>query len=210
MDALDTLIAEKRQAILAVEAEIADHEAKVVSLRESIMLATVELAAFEKAASLRPLSSVSGDDDASDASDGDGKRRGRQRGSISRAWRKTLGYLNLTNAPFDYETMMSAAQNAGINVQTIASIRDRARDYVNLGLLEGTPEDGFRVTKKAVDQFKLDQAPAAGHGGHSPEVPEIEEEEEDDDASDAETLREQGATSDAPFFGDSDGGGMAS
>jgi hypothetical protein len=208
MDALDTLIAEKRQAIRVVEAEISARENEVVRLRESIVLANVELAAFEKAASLRPVGSTSGDDDASDSSDGEGRRRGRQQGAISRAWRTALGYLYLVEDRFDYERMLAAAQDCGINT-SLASIRDRARDYVKQGLLSGSAEEGFRVTEKAAEQFRFDQAPAAGHGGHAPEVPEVEESEEDA-ASDAETLREQGATSDERLFGDTDGGGMAS
>ena len=105
--------------------------------------------------------------------------------------------------------MLAAAQGCGINT-SLASIRDRARDYVKQGLLDGSAEEGFRVTEKASTQFKFDQAPAAGHGGHAPEVPEIEDEEEDD-ASDEEILREQGATGVGSIFGDSDeGGGMAS
>lgn len=208
MDALDTLIAEKRQAIRVVEAEISARENEVARLRESIVLANVELAAFEKAASLRPVGSTGGDDDASDSSDGEGRRRGRQQGAISRAWRNALGYLHLTEDRFDYEKMLSTAQGCGINT-SLASIRDRARDYVKQGLLEGSAEEGFRVTEKAASQFKFDQAPAAGHGGHSPEVPEIEEEE--DDASDEDVLREHGATGVGSIFGDSDeGGGMAS
>ncbi|MEE7490573.1 hypothetical protein [Methylobacterium oryzae] len=208
MDALDKLIAEKRQAIRVVEAEISDHEAKVATLRESIALATVELAAFEKAAALRPVSSRGDDEEAFDTHDGDGKRRGRQRGAISHAWRTALGYLYLMGERFDYERMHEVAQNAGITT-SFASIRDRARDYVERGLLDGSADAGFVVTDKAANQFKFDQAPAAGHGGTAPEMPEIEEEEEDD-ASDAGTLREQGATGNTSFFGDSDGGGMAS
>lgn len=203
MDALEILIAERRQAIAAVEAEISSHEAEVAKLRESIVLARVELTAFEKAAQLRPLSPAHGsDEDASDASDGsDGKRRGRQRGSISHAWRRALGYLNLLGERFDYEKMVLVAQNCGIN-SSLSSIRDRARDYVQQGLLEGSPEEGFLVTADAVSRFKLDQAPAAGHGGNAPEVEEIEEEEEEEDASDAVLQHE--STLGGSFFGDSE------
>ena len=209
MDALDLLIAERRKTILAVEAEISAREAEVVRLRESIALATVELAAFEKAAMLRPLpTNAQADDDVSDASDGsDGKRRGRQRGSISHAWRKTLGHLHITGERFDYEKMLHVAQNHGIS-SSLASIRDRARDYVNQGILEGTPEDGFVVTADAVHRFKFDQVPVPGQEGNVPEVEEPEDVE--DDASEADILREQGAPSADPFFGDSEGGGVTS
>ncbi|BCM83586.1 hypothetical protein [Methylobacterium indicum] len=207
MDALDKLIAEKRQAISAVEAEIASHEAKVASLRESILLATVELAAFERAAALRPFYLTGGDEDSSDAHDSDGKRRGRQKGAISLSWRTALGYLYMMDEPFDHEKMLEVAQGCGITT-SLASIRDRARDYVDRGLLDRSGDASFVVTEKAAKQFKFDQAPVAGHGGTAPEMPEIEE--EDNDGSDAETLREQGASGDASFLGDSDGGGMAS
>lgn len=208
MDALDTLIAEKRQAIRAVEAEISSRETEVARLRETIVLANVELAAFEKAASLRPIGTAGGDEDASDSSDGEGRRRGRQQGAISRAWRAALGHLYFVEHRFDYELMLAAAQECGITT-SLASIRDRARDYVKQGLLSGSAEEGFRVTEKAAEQFKFDQAPAAGHEGHAPEVLEVEE-LRNDAASDAETLREQGATSEERLFGDTDGGGMAS
>jgi hypothetical protein len=203
MDALEILIAEKRQTIAAVEAEISSHEAEITKLRESIVLARVELTAFEKAAQLRPLGQAQGsDEDSSDASNGsDGKRRGRQRGSISHAWRRALGYLNILGDRFDYDKMLLVAQNCGIN-SSLSSIRDRARDYVQQGLLEGSPEEGFLVTADAVSRFKLDQAPAAGHGGNAPEVEEIEEEEEDDDASDA--VHQQGAAAGGSFFGDTE------
>lgn len=175
MDALEALIAAKRKDIVDVEAQIAGHETAIARLRDGLKFAHIELAAFEKAAQLRPTGKGAVSDRVSETAGS--KKRGRQPGSISFAWRKALGSLHTLGERFNYDMMLTAAQHHNINT-TLSSIRDRARLYVDQGLLEGSSEEGFLVTKNAIDRFGLDQVPAETFS--VPHVTEEIEEEEDE------------------------------
>ncbi|MEE8629693.1 MULTISPECIES: hypothetical protein [Methylobacterium] len=177
MDALEALIAAKRKDIVDVEAKIASHETAITRLRDGLKIAQVELAAFEKAAELRPSGRIGGDSDEVGPDASSNKKRGRQPGSISFAWRKALGTLHTLGDRFDYEMMLIAARHHGITT-SLSSIRDRARLYVEHKLLEGSSEEGFLVTKNAIDKFGLDRVPAESFS--VPHVNEEHEEEEDE------------------------------
>ena len=112
MDALEALIAAKRKDIVDVEAQIASHETAITRLRDGLKLAHVELAAFEKAARLRPTGKPNLNESASDHAGG--KKRGRQPGSISFPWRKALGSLYGLGERFHYELMLNAAHQSNI------------------------------------------------------------------------------------------------
>lgn len=171
MDLLEQTITEKRSAVQATDQDILRLESELAALRLARKIAIVELSAFEKAAEMRPLAIK---DKAAAVDDAEIKRRGRQPGSISFDWRKTLGWLHMMGGAHDYDAIHNAATNAGIKI-SLASTRDRVRDYVKQGILDGSPEAGFTVTDDAVSRYSLTDLHNSGSFALDTQVEEQEQ-----------------------------------
>jgi uncharacterized coiled-coil protein SlyX len=132
MDALDNMISEKR-----AEAE---------RLREQVRVLEAELAALQLAAQLRPAPTSKRP--AKAARSGGGRRPG----DISRDWRAILGAIYSRGNAVSYEDVAAVAAEQG-NDLAPSSVRDRVRNMVKTGLMEGNPQDGFTVTEDAAERF---------------------------------------------------------
>lgn len=136
MDKLDQHIADK-------EAELSEIEA-----RRAVLCA--ELEALRLAASLRPAATSGGPRRSKAAS----PSKGRTKGAISKEWRAVLAEVFKSNTYLSYEEIHDIAVHLGNDV-ALGSVRDRVRNMVKTGLLEGDPEVGFCVTDEAVERFEF-------------------------------------------------------
>jgi hypothetical protein len=153
-----------------LDQEIADKRAAVDRLRAELRSAEIELAAFERAAQLRPdkathpgpASSKGGgfflDTEAPEA------RRGRQPGAISHEWRRVLELIiSRLGGSATPEQIAALGGEVGLPTLTAALVRQRmtlyqsySHDYVRLA------SDGkYHVTNKAVERFGLSPLPHA-------------------------------------------------
>lgn len=179
MDALD-------QLILSTRRELSEAESRVERKR-------LELSALEKAASLRPATTSPVEQPhlalqsapVKSISLGDAARKpGRQPGAITQPWRMVLSKLNGQSAvPYSviHETYQKVA-NADI---TPSAVRDRVRQLVKMGWMDGEAAHGFTVTQAAADRFGFRKnegptfagpsssaGPVGREGGYPPSTPE--------------------------------------
>jgi hypothetical protein len=153
MDALDHEIAAKRR------------ERDELAARVSTL--SVEIAALERAASLRPAGrsrrSSAGSVAATVLSDRPA-RRGRQPGAISYQWRGWLAAIAARGERVSYGDIQKIAMSDGGEL-AMASIRDRVRKFKAEGIMDGDPKTGFVVTDDAVARFGLPRNDEADAGG---------------------------------------------
>ena len=129
MDALDELIREAQDKVRALQTELIAAEA--------------ELAAFEKAAALRPAG---------------GKKRGgrgggKPKGAISKPWKDTLAELYEHGKAYSYSEIQDCYQHVNDTGLAIASVRDRVRALIDNDFMRGEPGTGFEVTDLAATKF---------------------------------------------------------
>lgn len=165
MDALDQMISEKR--------------AEVSGLKDRIKVLEAELAALELAASLRPAAK-SGQYPATRPKPSVGKGGGRRKGDISMDWRRILSKVHALKRRVSYEDVSEIAAASG-NPLEMASIRDRVRNLVRTGLMEGDASIGFSVTPNAVERFSFANENDPPEGGSLAEVDASVEVSERDD-----------------------------
>lgn len=151
MDALDKMIADKR----------AERDA----LGERVRLLDAEIAALETAARLRPVASSPAPRNAERAPTttkrGGG---GRRPGDISMQWRKILADVHELGGVDSYDQIAEIATMHGAQL-ALSSVRDRVRNLLATGLMEGGAGDGFRVTEQAAERFGFAKESAPPEGG---------------------------------------------
>ena len=157
MDALDRLILDKR----------GDGD----KLRAALLKNEAEIAVLELAARLRPVAAASiamVDVDKRDAlrTTGATPRHGggRKPGDISHAWRRVLAGMNSQEGRLSYDRITALTAQYGLKV-TLSSVRDRVRNFLATGLVEGDPENGFAVTQDAVERFGFTKENDPPEGG---------------------------------------------
>lgn len=77
---------------------------------------------------------------------------GRKPGDISHSWRRILAVVHKQGGPVGYDRIADIAAGMGAEI-TLSSVRDRVRNLVSTGLVEGDPDTGFTVTQDAVERF---------------------------------------------------------
>jgi len=153
MDKLDKMIADKHAAVETLKKEIEDRAERYERL-------LIELEVLKDAAKARPATAPKAAAAAPKKSkERAGKRKGRQAGDISIEWRGALKALHLLHKRVSYSEIHSTALSVGIDTK-MPNVRERVRSMVENGLLSGSAEQGFWVTKDAVARFGLDQAEA--------------------------------------------------
>lgn len=80
------------------------------------------------------------------------RSRGRQPGAISTEWRSVLETLWEASERSSYADIHALAELHGIKA-ALASVRDRVRNFVESGFLDGDADSGFSVTQAAADRF---------------------------------------------------------
>lgn len=142
-----------RGMVDALSAEIQAKREQRQTLSAQIAVLDIEIAALERAASLRPLQRRERPSRPGPARpEGESQRRGRQRGAISHEWRSILAELYRRGVRSSYPEIRAAAAEAGLSLE-LSSVRDRVRNFCGANLMEGDPESGFAVTDLAADRF---------------------------------------------------------
>ena len=141
MDALEKLIADKIRRRDELD-------------REQLTL-VAEIDALQLAARLRPAHQRQdmvgrGEPKAISAQPRSGG--GRKPGDISHSWRRVLGAMHVFGEPHSYDSIADIAKRQGLDI-SISSVRDRVRNLVSTGLVEGDSDTGFTVTQDAVERF---------------------------------------------------------
>lgn len=158
MDALDKIIAERRD-------EVSGLQSRMVAL-------TAELAALELAARLRPGASSRVHSSRPAITEPEKPAAGGRRpGDISHTWRGILKGVYDLDMPVDYEMVAEIAKERGIIVAP-ASVRDRLRNFIKNGLMVAT-NDGFTVTQDAVERFGFTKENAAKQGAADEKVDRV-------------------------------------
>jgi hypothetical protein len=154
MDKLDKMIADKEAEGETLKQEIAERAERYERL-------LIELKVLKDAAKARPAATPKANVTApKKPKERAGKRKGRQAGDISLEWRGALKALHLLHKRVNYNEIHSTALSVGIDTK-MPNVRERVRSMVENGLLSGSAEQGFWVTKDAVSRFGLDQVEAA-------------------------------------------------
>jgi hypothetical protein len=156
MDKLERLISEKQ-----TEIDRAGDEINALAKKRERLV--IELDALRQAASLRPTANgpVARVDPAA------ASRGGRQKGDISKEWRRILYAVWQRHRRVSYGEIQIIAQELGIETQ-LPSIRERVRNLGKTGLLTGTSKLGFLVSKQAVERFGFsDEEPSDEAEGSS-------------------------------------------
>lgn len=148
MDDLDKLIIDKR----------AERDAYA----EKVRLLDAQIAAFETAARLRPppvanARSETGRRTSSARPSGGGRKPG----DISHVWRGILQDTVSLGRRAAYEDILSIAENRG-NALVLSSVRDRVRNLISTGLMEGDTSAGFLVTDEAIQRFGFSRPESDG------------------------------------------------
>ena len=148
MDALDKLIADEKQALATLAEQYAAQKIKVDALLA---------AAAARPAIASPSSQKSS-----------GSSGGKPKGAISVAWRKVLERALQLNQRFSYQDVQRVYRLEHEKTLELSSIRDRVRNFIELGYIDGTPEDGFLVTELAVSKFNFSKPAKASeeNGSH--------------------------------------------
>jgi hypothetical protein len=150
MDALDKMIADKR--------------AERTGLAEQVRLLDAEIAALETAARLRPVMAahapISTERAPASTRRGGG---GRRPGDISMQWRAILSDIHELGGVDSYDRIAEIAATHGTKL-AISSVRDRVRNLLATGLIEGAVGNGFRVTSTAVERFGFTKETASPEG----------------------------------------------
>jgi hypothetical protein len=153
MDKLDKMIADKQAEGETLKKEIDQRAERYERL-------LIEIEVLKDAAKARPASVQKANTASKKPKERAGKRKGRQAGDISLEWRKVLKALHLLRKRVDYNEIHSTALSEGIDTK-MPNVRERVRTMTENGLLSGSAEQGFWVTKEAVTRFGLDQTEAA-------------------------------------------------
>jgi hypothetical protein len=149
MDKLDRMIAEKQSLLETLQKEIEERAARHDRL-------LIELEVLKEAAKARPAgaNSQSNGPTTKKLKERNVSRKGRQPGDISLEWRRVLGILYSAHRRVSYAEIHQVATQAGIETQ-MPNVRERVRSMVENGLMTGTSEQGFLVSKEAVTRFSL-------------------------------------------------------
>jgi hypothetical protein len=170
MDALDKEISDE-------EARLKKYRAQAEAFTAKADASALKIATLRRAASLRPVSAgevlivgasahatvepagqhllpeeVAAFVERATADSPSEIRRGRKPGAISADWRSVLASLYLMGGKQPYPDIHKVAAQNGINID-ISSVRERVRIFVERGLMEGNPTDGFEVTWVAMQKF---------------------------------------------------------
>ena len=123
-------------------------------LQTELVAVQAELAAYERAAALRPVTKKRSST----------ARGGKPKGAISKAWKDTLAELYAWGRQYPYAEIQACYEHVNSSELAIASVRDRVRSLVDTGYMAGDPDQGFSVTETAARKFKfqkLEEAPDA-------------------------------------------------
>jgi hypothetical protein len=176
MDALDKLIEDKRAEIASQDSETARIMSERRSARERMV---IELAALEKAASLRPSPAPPKNLRVGPLVRHPAHVRtirfskgGKPAGSINMDWRNTL--QNLYPRTFHFGEFESIADGYGV-VASQQSKRDRLRVFIGQGYVSGDDANGYQVTDEAARRFgftKREEPPTGEtEGASEPDTP---------------------------------------
>jgi hypothetical protein len=152
MDKLDRMIAEKQSLLETLQKQIEERAAR----HERLL---IELEVLKEAAKARPAAAANSQGNgrtAKKSKERGASRKGRQPGDISLEWRRVLGLLYSVHRRLSYVDIHNAATHLGIETQ-MPNVRERVRSMVENGLMTGTPEQGFLVSKEAVTRFGLQE-----------------------------------------------------
>lgn len=161
MDKLDRLIADK-------QAEIEEVEKQAAMLADKRKRLEIQLESFKQAAELRPVGIVTGPPEIGapaleiqslaaehpnpNGGGPFGGKKGRQRGDISKGWRKALKRIWQHEQKASYNDFFKAAQASGLKCE-LPNVRGRVRSMAKLGFVSGSPDEGYLVTDEAVRRF---------------------------------------------------------
>lgn len=152
MDALEKLIAAESAELLRLQDAVKAQEIKV----ETLLLA----------ASARPLMHSGG----AKVRQKTGSR-GKPKGSISRVWRDVMPGLRALRRSFKYADMASCYTEMHKTEITMSAVRDRARNFVELGYFEALSDGSFEFTEFAIEKFGLNKI-AQNENGATKAAPE--------------------------------------
>ena len=154
MDALDKMIAEETQALGLLAERYAAQKIKVEALLA--------------AAAARPVAQAT-QGPKTKASAG-----GKPKGAISVAWRTVLEKAYRMGRRFAYDDVQIIYTMEHEKALELSSVRDRVRNFIEWGFVEGTPETGFTVTDLAVSRFNFSKPSPASeeNGSHSSDASE--------------------------------------
>jgi hypothetical protein len=144
---------------LDAKIELLRHE--VAQTRATLEALETTLRAYEDAARLRP-GQIGTSHQSTAAVDGtrDAPRRGgRQKGAISKTWRKILGHI-VVQCPNGGTPDVIASFGRAVGLPNLRSsdVRLHAKKYMALGYLEQIG-DLYKVTEAACERFRLLEAP---------------------------------------------------
>ena len=138
--------------------EIETKKAEIAALKSRLHLLEIELAAFVRAAELRPASQPENPASLSYASkvlldQSPVRRGGKPPGSISMDWRKVLG--DIYAREFTFLDFSESASARGIGTSD-SNLRDRLRYFIANGfVVENKMTGHFMVTPEAGERFGL-------------------------------------------------------
>ena len=147
MDKLERLISEKHGEIEGIGDDIK-------KLRDARSRLLIELDALTQASALRPALPHEAKRPPKTSSRGTDRRGGRQKGDISHNWRRILKTIWRGHKRVSYGEIQIVARNHGIDTQ-LPSIRERVRNMISNGLITGSSEKGFLVSRTAVERFNF-------------------------------------------------------
>jgi hypothetical protein len=155
MDKLDDAIARLRTSVSTLKAAVDTRQAsfdeasrRLDEAKSVLRDAENELRIFERAAALRPSAHAPPQDAEPDA-----RRGGRQKGSLSRKWKRALADFVLAgNSPVEFDTFYLVTR-ARLGLSQ-ASVRERVRTYVGHGIMK---EVGGKISvaDEAIEKLRL-------------------------------------------------------
>lgn len=156
MDRLEEEIRRKRQAVEAAQRELEQAKERARQAQQQLDRESIELAAFQKAAQLRPAGAPPEQQAMRQEAEPTHQRRlGRQPGAIKKEWREVLrDMLRNGNRPQSPSAISLLAERFGLP-HDAKSIRERFRGFESHGFVEKVGDD-YRVTDVAVQRFDLD------------------------------------------------------
>lgn len=155
MDALDHLIQTETQELSRLQGAVSAQKIKVDAL---LSAAAARPATKSLSSAAKPVKSTGG----------------KPKGAISGLWRKILNAAYQTGRAQSYQDMRALYELEHGSAPDMSSIRDRMRNFVELGLVIGTPEVGFTVTEFAASKFSFSKPSGAseGNGPHGSDASE--------------------------------------
>ena len=155
MDALDQMIQTEVQELARLHNAVNAQKIKV----DALMAAATARPAARPVQEARPPVKSSG---------------GKPKGAISSLWRKILKAAYQSGKAQSYQEMRAIYEKEHGSAPDLSSIRDRMRNFIEWGFVEGTPDTGFTVTEVAAKKFSFERPEQAseGNGPHGSDASE--------------------------------------